>query len=586
MTFSQPPSRRSPTRNPSPEVFIRREWDAFTRSLPYRLRPTSPLRSLIRDSWLRSLEAGVSPEHAPLRRVSPEELQRRLTRNRQLLAAARPHLEWMAGAMGRVPHVVYLVDADGIVLESTGTDPEMMARFGLQRGYDWSEAAMGTNGAGTALATGRPVAVVGPEHYVREFRDATCTAAPIRGPGGEVIGAIDLSVGGVEGAPERLALVSHAAFSVERELVTRAAERGRAVAELAHERMEEVLERVTDGLFALDREWRFTYVNRRAEQVLGRPRETLLGESLWEALPNVRQTVSETRCRQAMETGETLEFEIYYPPLEVWLEVHTYPSANGLSVYLRDITERRRADEEKARLLERERAAREEAEGAVALRDDVLAIVSHELRNPLHTIGLRAALLEWDVSPGAREHLEVIHRSTQRMATLIQDLLDVARIEAGALRLERAAVDVRELLEEMQSGLPVARRRDRIVLRVEDDLPPVHADRKRIVQVFSNLIANAFQHGGEDVRVEIRAERRGDKVELQVSDDGRGMDSEELEHLFDRYWQAKRAKRGGSGLGLSIVQGIVEGHGSEVRVESAPDQGATFRFRLELHPGD
>jgi len=131
----------------------------------------------ILDSWQRSRDAGVERDEPKFHRVPDEELRARLASNAAWLAIAEPHLEWLTKAFKHIPHVVYVTDRDGIVLSSAGSD-SLIARFALFPGYDWSEATMGTNGAGTALVANQPVAVVGPQHLVRQFDDCTCTGAP------------------------------------------------------------------------------------------------------------------------------------------------------------------------------------------------------------------------------------------------------------------------------------------------------------------------------------------------------------------------------------------------------------------------
>lgn len=192
-------------------------WTQYLAGFP----ADSSVRDAIVASWERSGAAHVEP-HADSpsgHRVDDRELAVRKAQSAALLDIAIPHLEWISAYLGARAHVVYLVDADGIVLFSTGT-PELLDAVPLSPGHDWSEAAMGTNGAGTALATGAPVAVIGPEHCLQRWHDCACTGAPIRGPGGHILGAIDVTTANGLPDPERLAVVSHVAWTIERELDT------------------------------------------------------------------------------------------------------------------------------------------------------------------------------------------------------------------------------------------------------------------------------------------------------------------------------------------------------------------------------
>lgn len=153
----------------------------------------------------------------------------------------------------------------------------------------------------------------------------------------------------------------------------------------------------------------------------------------------------------------------------------------------------------------------------------------------------------------------------------------MAAVNAGSL-LETAAAQVR---------LAAAERGIRILKVVPESLPPIRADRSRILQVLANLLANALRFTPEGGRVTLRAALRAGEAVLSVEDTGTGIPAADVPHLFDRFWQGRRAERGGAGLGLAIVRGIVEAHGGEVGVESRPGVGTTFSFTLPLcGPGD
>jgi len=173
------------------------------------------------ESWSRCGEAGIDPGNTPLRRISDDDLQRRLNRNRLLVEITAPHLKWLSASMAEIQQAVYIVDGDGIVLDSVTSDGTGACEVGLEPGFDWSERSMGTNGAGTALAANRPVAIVRHEHFSCMLDGWTCTAAPIHGPDGEVIGAIDMSTTAPGSVSERVVLVAYAASMIERDLAWR-----------------------------------------------------------------------------------------------------------------------------------------------------------------------------------------------------------------------------------------------------------------------------------------------------------------------------------------------------------------------------
>jgi signal transduction histidine kinase len=227
----------------------------------------------------------------------------------------------------------------------------------------------------------------------------------------------------------------------------------------------------------------------------------------------------------------------------------------------------------------------EDAEQAARTRDEVLAMVSHDLRNPLNLVLTSGSfLLETAVElrPEQREQLRMIHRASEQMNRLIEDLLQVSGIEAGHLPVDPQPVVVEPLVREACSLLQHAAEAKRIVLgcEVEEALPRVQADRDRILQVFGNLIGNAIKFTPEDGTVRVRAERGEAEVRFRVTDSGPGIGPEDIDYVFDRFWQARRARAGGAGLGLAIARGIIVAHGGEMWVESEVGCGSTFVFTL------
>ncbi|MGI8507968.1 MAG: ATP-binding response regulator [Gemmatimonadaceae bacterium] len=229
-----------------------------------------------------------------------------------------------------------------------------------------------------------------------------------------------------------------------------------------------------------------------------------------------------------------------------------------------------------------------DAQQATRARDDILAVVSHDLRNPIHTIQLSASfLLEALADPAGAEpplvqQLNVIRRAALRGNALIQDLLDVTRIETGRLPIEPFGISAPALLTEIVTEmLPLVGEKE-IVLESIWNGPAalVCADRQRVGQVFSNLVGNAIKFTPRGGRIVLGGELKGGMVEFSVTDSGSGVPVAHIPHLFDRFWQAKSTARQGAGLGLSIVKGIVEAHGGSVAVTSVVDEGSTFRFTL------
>ena len=235
-----------------------------------------------------------------------------------------------------------------------------------------------------------------------------------------------------------------------------------------------------------------------------------------------------------------------------------------------------------------------EAQESVRAREDLLAIVSHDLRNPLGVVLASSALLLKSSLPPeppgkegrARRQVEAIERAGNRMNRLIRDLLDFAAIQAGHLSVSSHPREVGTLLREVLDALePLAAAKS---IKLVDGSPEnsglhISCDHDRVIQLFSNVVGNAVKFTPEGGTVILRAEPDDAMVRFSVADDGPGIAIEELPYVFDRYYQARRRNRDGIGLGLSIARGIVEAHGGRIWVESptaARGGGTTFFFTL------
>lgn len=223
----------------------------------------------------------------------------------------------------------------------------------------------------------------------------------------------------------------------------------------------------------------------------------------------------------------------------------------------------------------------ERVQKAVRSRDDMLAFVAHDLRNPISAIYMlgQAAEQHADDPEAVRRHLATIQRRSHAMSRLVSDLLDAAALDAGAVTLERRTVDAAELVEDALGSVQKAAAEKRI--RVERDVDggalAVLCDRERIVQVLGNLLGNSIKFTPADGTVVVAAHRRGNAVELAVSDDGPGISQEMRAHLFERY---SKGQQGGTGLGLYIAKRIVRAHGGDLRCEPAGAKGSKFSFML------
>jgi signal transduction histidine kinase len=234
----------------------------------------------------------------------------------------------------------------------------------------------------------------------------------------------------------------------------------------------------------------------------------------------------------------------------------------------------------------------EQAQQATRARENLLAVISHDLRSPLGAILMGIDMLlklpAGEDRRRSRKHLERIERSAQRMKRLVEDLLDAASLDAGGLSVETGRVAAQPLvLEALDALQPVAESKSlRLGSELPADLPGVSADAARLQQVLANLLGNAIKFTPEGGTITVRAKPSGDTVTFSVSDTGPGIAGEYLPRLFERFWQVKRTASLGIGLGLFIVKGIVEAHGGRIWVESKAGEGSTFFFTLPVAAAD
>lgn len=231
----------------------------------------------------------------------------------------------------------------------------------------------------------------------------------------------------------------------------------------------------------------------------------------------------------------------------------------------------------------------ERSEREVALRDRILAIVSHDLRNPIGSIMLASQLLLEDPAlegaAEARKRIDMIRRNAARAVRLTDDLHDVANIQKGTLSLELAGHAIEDVVGEAVEAHEPAAQGSEIALEADLRVSPgrVRCDRLRILQVLSNLIGNALKFCDAGDRISVRAEDEGARVRLSVADTGPGIEADQLEHVFDLHYKGRRSN--GSGLGLFISTGILRSHGTQLEVASAEGEGATFSFTLPRAEG-
>ena len=366
----------------------------------------------------------------------------------------------------------------------------------------------------------------------------------------------------------------------------------RAEAELhkAHRRTTAILESISDGFIALDRESRYVYVNQAAERILGVSRQELLGQNLWEVWPNTAETPFGEAQRRAVEQNIPVRVEaLYGEPLNGWFEVRNYPSPEGLSQFFTEITARKEAEEEIRRLnAELEQRVRERTAQLEAANQELETFaytVSHDLRAPLRGVeGWSQALVEdfgSQLDGEARHYLERVRTEAQRMAQLIDDLLQLSRLTNAPL--DRGPVDLTELARSIAGNLRETHPSRNLEFAIQPGLT-AHGDARLLEVALTNLMGNAVKFTGERAvaRIEFgRTEQAGTPV-LYIRDNGAGFDMAYAGSLFGAFQRLhKTSEFPGTGIGLATVQRVIRRHGGRIWAEAQVDRGASFYFTLE-----
>ena len=338
-------------------------------------------------------------------------------------------------------------------------------------------------------------------------------------------------------------------------------------------RYESLFNDSADPIVVLDLDGRILDLNQRVIEMLGHPREQLIGADFCDLFGTARNVCQMTI--QQVREGQRLSLEMQIPSggggrvLETHVAKIDYGEREAIQWIGHDVSERV--------ALER-------------MREDLTHMIVHDLRNPLGSMMsslqlIHTAFIEQDETVPVMKLVRIAMRSGDKLYRLIDSLLDLGRLEAGETELQKDLVSseslVREAIEQIQ---PLALNRgQRLVARVEPGLPKVLADRELILRVLTNLLDNAVKFTPKDGHITLSVEREGEEVRFAVSDTGRGIPPESIHRVFDRFVRLDNAKAiKGTGLGLSFCRVAVEAHGGHIGVESELGHGATFFFTLPL----
>jgi PAS domain S-box-containing protein len=361
-----------------------------------------------------------------------------------------------------------------------------------------------------------------------------------------------------------------------------ALETARAQAELRQERdrSRAIFDTIAEGFALFDSDWTIRQMNAEGLRICRTSAAETIGRDHWQLFPESDDTDAGRMYRQVMASraAGSAEYSRILPDGEqVWCEIRAYPTQDGgIASFFRDITDRKSA-EEKVRAADQR-------------KDEFLAMLAHELRNPLAPISAAAELLgigKLD-EERVRRSSAIVTRQVRHMTRLVDDLLDVSRVTRGLVNLAQAPVSARTIVDDaVEQVLPLARaRKQALAVRLDDDALTVLGDKARLVQVMSNVLGNAVKYTPEGGNISVEAGRRDGQLVLSVRDDGIGMAPELTTRVFDLFAQAERSSDrslGGLGLGLALVKHLVELHGGTVACSSPGiGKGSTFEIALPL----
>jgi two-component system CheB/CheR fusion protein len=350
-----------------------------------------------------------------------------------------------------------------------------------------------------------------------------------------------------------------------------------------------LLQSIPAGLYVLDDQGRLTWMNPKAKQLFAqlcqRTPEQLLGQIVWQACPEVVDSMCHKEYQRALAEQQAVTFEAFYPALGRWLEVHALPSPGHLAVYFRDVTESKHLQE----------ALRQRADELAELdrgRNEFLTVLAHELRNPLVPIRTTLHLMHQRTQgdAGLERALQMAEGQVQHLSQLIDDLLDVSAATRGQLQLHKERIDLGKVIAQAidKTRALIESRGHALTVTLPPASLPVQADPARVVQVITQLLNNAALYTKPGGQIGLTAGREHDQVHLHVRDNGIGIAPELLPHVFNLFMQADRLRdgfQGRLGIGLTLVHSLVQLHGGSVQALSGgPGLGSEFIVRLPVLP--
>ena len=370
-------------------------------------------------------------------------------------------------------------------------------------------------------------------------------------------------------------------LAMENKRLYQEAQRELAERKQAEARLTSFMNSATDGFFVLDSKLNYLDINEAALKITGLTKEEVVGKNVTDVEPDIEKTGRYDRYMEVIKTGKPFFVDDLIPNPkfgDIQLALSAFKVGDGLGVTIVDLTERRRL-----------RKKMVEYEEVDKLKTGLLSTVSHELRTPLAIIkGYSTMLLDYGRRLGPEEkdgHLRSIDKATDRLTDLVDHLLDMSRLDAGLLKLDKKLTSVSKVIKEAVAEAQLRAPEHNIVSHMRKRLPRMRIDARRIRAVLDNLIDNAVKYSGQETEVMVSARRARQKLLISVADQGMGIYAEDLERVFDKMYRIEQrlsTDPGGMGLGLALCKALVEAHSGRIWVESEVGKGSTFYFTLPI----
>jgi len=345
-----------------------------------------------------------------------------------------------------------------------------------------------------------------------------------------------------------------------------------------------ILESIGDAFFTVDKNWMVTYWNNTAEKVLMKTKAEMINNNLWEVFSDSVDSESYKKYHQAIETNRAVHFEDYYAPLIKWYDISAYPTGNGLSVYFKDITERKLADIQLNDLTRHLQKQAKELAISNAELEQFAYVASHDLQEPLRMVTGFLSQIEKKyasiIDDRGKQYIHFAVDGAKRMRQIILDLLEFSRI--GGMEDGLEEIDLNKLINEITAlyRKQIEETRASIIFK---NLPTFKTHKTPMRQVFQNLIGNSLKYHqlNRAPKITVACKEIGDHWRFSVKDNGIGIDAEYFDKIFIIFQRLhNKDEYSGTGMGLAITKKIIENMGGKIWVKSEPGVGSTFYFTV------